>query len=188
MRATTMPTIKAIERRENASRATPTNAPDHAVDERDDTGHTEERSPAGGGDAHVGEHALHVVITAEREVTRLLARQLEVVAADAVDRLCVGCVLDARLDDPHEGHRAQEEESRQDEESKEAEVGDGALALRDERERDETRGKASEVNRRASKALGDRRRASALQGEVLRRQRGQQRAALLGGRIHGQTA
>ena len=100
----------------------------------------------------------------------------------------VGCVLDARLDDPHEGHRSEEEESREDEESKQAEVDDRALALGDERERDEARRKAAEVDRRTTEALGDRRRASALQREVLRRQRGQERAALLWGRVHGQDS
>ena len=126
-------------------------------------------------------------MTTEKEVAAVLARELEVVMTDPVDRLCADRVFDARLEYPHERRRAEEDECGHDHECTEAEV-IGALAPRDQRKRNEARGEAAEVDRRAAETLGDRRRAGALQGEVLRRQGSEQSTSIWRARLHGQEA
>ena len=159
----------------------------HAVNQSYHARYAEERPPRRRDNAHVRERPLEVVVTTKKEVAAVLARELEVVVTDSVDRLCADRVVDARLENPYERRRAEEDECGQDHECTEADI-ECALALRDQCKRNEARGEAAEVDRRAAETLGDRRRAGALQGEVLCRQSGEQSTSIWRARLHGQTA
>src|SRR6188508_519172 len=86
----------------------------HAVDDGDDARDAEERSPRGRGQPHVGETALHVVVSSKDEVTSIVTRKLEVVVTDAIDGQSVDGVLDPGLKHAYESHGSQEDERGKD--------------------------------------------------------------------------
>ena len=79
--------------------------------------------------SHVGETALHIVVSAECEIPGIFPGEFEVVVTDAVDCLRIDRVLNPCLQHAYEGHRAQEDERRKDHEREEAEIGHRAASL-----------------------------------------------------------
>lgn len=117
-------------------------------------------------------------MAAEEDVARLLSRELQVEAADAVDRPPVEQVLDRALHEPHEGEEAEHIDGGEHDERERVEGRPELGRLPEEAERDQRARDRAHVQGRARRALADRRGSCALQREMLRRHDRQQRGAI----------